>query len=129
MAYISLLSSIAEQDMAQVGQICERTLYREFFQGLQNVNYDYKEVQVLNLQDDFEENLRNIKMQVVDCSSYFGAEIDREANRLSGLSEVSTRRKHYRQFIKGDIQWGQSVPVNVMFRLRVETNIKLQLID
>lgn len=57
MAYISLLQSIADNDVAAIGSICEKTLYREFQTGLQDLNFTCKQICVLNLAENMDYNL------------------------------------------------------------------------
>ena len=57
LAYVSLLQSVAKNDMVQMANICEKSLYREFATGLQDINFNYKAIEVLNLSQDDEENL------------------------------------------------------------------------
>ncbi len=78
LAYISLLQSIAKNDLTQISSICEKTLYREFTTGLQDINFNYKQIEVLNLSEDDDKNIQNIKLSVFGMHSVFGAQIERE---------------------------------------------------
>lgn len=113
LAYVSLLQSIAKNDLVQISSICEKTLYREFTTGLQDINFNYKQIEVLNLSEDDEKNIENIKLSVFGMHSVFGAYIEREQNRLSGLRRVSTSRKNLSCFVPDEIEWGDYLPMNV----------------
>ena len=73
LAYVSLLQSIAKNDMVQLANICEKSLYREFASGLQDINFNYKAIEVLNLSEDDDVNLENVKLSVFGMTSIFGA--------------------------------------------------------
>ncbi len=73
MAYISLLQAIADNDTAAIGSICEKTLYREFQSGLQDLNFTYKQISVLNLAENMEYNFQNIDLQVIHTDGHFGS--------------------------------------------------------
>jgi hypothetical protein len=76
MAYISLLQSLAENDTSQIGQICEKTLYWEFYQGLQDINFNYKEIRLLNFdENNLEDAFKKIDLKVIDHHTVFGASI------------------------------------------------------
>jgi hypothetical protein len=124
-AYVNLLQSIAKNDLAQISSICEKTLYREFYSGLQDINFNYKSIEVLNVSEDDDQNIENIKLSVFGMQSIFGAQIEREQNRLSGLRRVQSSRKSLSCFVPDNIEWGDLLPMNVQFKIRVETNIKL----
>ena len=98
LAYIDLLQSIAENDTRNISDICEKNLYREFYSGLQELNFNFKSVEVLNLSDDMEENMKNIDMKVLDYYSYFGADVDREKNRQDALINMQSDRKKFIAF-------------------------------
>ncbi len=56
-----------------MANICEKSLYREFASGLQDINFNYKAIEVLNLSEDDDVNLENIKLSVFGMTSIFGA--------------------------------------------------------
>ena len=76
-----MLQLIAKNDARNISDICEKNLYREFYSCLQELNFNFKSVEVLNLSNDMEENMKNINMTVLDYFGYFGADVDREKNR------------------------------------------------
>ena len=48
LSYISLLESIADDDRAQINQTCEQNLYKAFSEGMSELNYNVKEIKVMN---------------------------------------------------------------------------------
>ena len=51
LAYIDLLESIAASDKEQIRKITEGDLYLAFSEGLDELNYEAKEIKVLNTDD------------------------------------------------------------------------------
>ena len=47
-AYINLLESIVKNDTVKIGKMCEKTLYREFSSSLQEINFNFNQVELLN---------------------------------------------------------------------------------
>jgi hypothetical protein len=68
-----------------MGFLCERTLYRELISGIQDINFNFKSMEVINSEDFLEDNYRNIDLEMLDYCSYFGCKIEREDNRLEGV--------------------------------------------
>ena len=62
----------------QISSICEKTLYREFSTGLQDINFNYKQIEVLNLSEDDDKNIQNIKLSVFGMHKVLGAQIERD---------------------------------------------------
>lgn len=51
LAYQNLLQSIVENDIQSISGMCEKRLYRGFYEGLQNINKDIDRIEVLNLEN------------------------------------------------------------------------------
>ena len=41
--------------------MCEGNLYREFYSAMQDLNFNFKSIEVLNLSDNDDKNIENIK--------------------------------------------------------------------
>ena len=74
-----------------------------------------------------DKTIDNIKINCVDYHEFFGAKIDRESNRVSGLSNLNSNRKNFSAYMPNNIEWGQKLPMNMVFKIRVESNVKLNL--
>ena len=109
--------------------MCEKTLFREFSQGLTEVNYNFQNAEVLNFNDDsnVERVVDAMDVRVVDFYSFLGASIERNDNRATGLYEMSHGRKNLRAFIPENVSWGDKLPMNMQILVRIESNIKLNL--
>ena len=94
--------------MVKLGKICEKTLFREFSSSLQEINYNFKQVELLNFEesDDFDSVVDGIKIDVIDFKQIFGAKIDRAENKIAGLSTINSGRKNFEGYVPGDIKWG-----------------------
>ena len=128
MAYISLLQAIASNDTRTISKMCEPTLYREFYSGLQELNTNYAQIELLNYQEDFddiEDVVNEMKVSVVDVWQYFGASMNREENRLNSTSEYPVKNSRFSVFMPGDLAYGSTLAMHLMVKLRFETNIKL----
>lgn len=123
LAYLALLEAIAANNGQMIGKITEPLMHHEFNHGFQKLNYEFKEIQLLN-KEDFTFDLR-----VIDWQQYFGANISREDNRLRALRKIATRRKNFSGYVPDDVGYGEVLSTNFMFVLRVETNLKLNLVD
>ena len=77
MAYLALLKGIQEDALTDIGSFSERNLYREFQEGLEEVNRETQLIQLLNN----EKFPNNIEITVIDFNQNFGAFIDREENK------------------------------------------------
>ena len=77
MAYLALLKGIQEDALTDIGSFSERNLYREFQEGLEEVNRETQRIQLLNN----EKFPNNIEITVIDFNQNFGAFIDREENK------------------------------------------------
>ena len=66
---------------------------------------------------------------MIDYQVYFGAKVDREDNRLRGLNRIQSNRKNYKGFVPSDVDYGEILSTSMQLLLRVETNLKLNLID
>ena len=60
---------------------------------------------------------------MVSTHAWFGAKIDRDSNKC--LRPVNTSRNNFSGFVPDDVEWGQTLQMIMMFRVRVETPIKL----
>ena len=49
-----LLDSIASNDRQQINLVCEGNLYRAFSEGLDDLNTNFREVQVFNKPENFD---------------------------------------------------------------------------
>ena len=94
--------------MVKLGKICEKTLFREFSSSLQEINYNFKQVELLNFEesDDFDSVVDGIKIDVIDFKQIFGAKIDRAENKIAGLSTINSGRKNFEGYVPGDVKWG-----------------------
>ena len=82
MAYLSLLEGIRDNDSARLQALCEKNLFREFQEAQDDLYREVKEVEILNLEDKWEEKT---KIEVVHAMQYYGVFIDRERNRENGI--------------------------------------------
>ena len=85
MAYLSLLEGIRDNDSARLQALCEKNLFREFQEAHSDLYREVKEVEILNLDDKWEEKT---KIEVVHAMQYYGVFIDRETNRKNGTHKV-----------------------------------------
>lgn len=94
--------------MVKMGKMCEKTLFREFSSSLQEINYNFKQVELLNFEesDDFDSVVDGIKIDVIDFKQIFGAKIDRAENKIAGLSTINSGRKNFEGYVPGDVKWG-----------------------
>ena len=94
--------------MVKLGKMCEKTLFREFSSSLQEINYNFKQVELLNFEesDDFDSVVDGIKIDVIDFKQIFGAKIDRAENKIAGLSTINSGRKNFEGYVPGDVKWG-----------------------
>lgn len=77
--------------------MCEPNLFREFNAGFQKLNFEVKDIELLN-SDDF-----IFDIQVLDFQQYFGASINREDNRLRALRRIPSKRKNFDAFMPDDV--------------------------
>jgi hypothetical protein len=56
LAYFYLLKSIRDNDLAAIGECCERNLYRGFVEGFDEINVKVKKMELLN-EDKFPKNI------------------------------------------------------------------------
>ena len=69
------------------------------------------------------------KLSVVDHLSYFGANIDRRTNVEQRLNKIKTKRKNYQAYVPAFVSWGDTLKMHMSLTMRVETNVKLNLIN
>ena len=58
-----------------LGKVTEKTLYRELYEGLNDLHFLKKEIEIIN-----EDKLMDSKLEIIECLQLFGVQIDREAN-------------------------------------------------
>ena len=135
MAYLALLKGIQEDALTDIASFSERNLYREFHEGLYEVNRETQRIQLLN-----NENFpNNIEIKVIDFNQNFGAFIDREENKAKRVQPINNflanrfGKENFRvcmpdmTTMQGDKR--PQMPLTFEMLLRVETNLKLNLID
>ena len=81
MAYLQLLRSIRDDSLADIGDFCEKGLYRAIQEGMEDINREAERIELLN-EDRFP---RNIHIRVIDFNQTFGASIDREENKTKRI--------------------------------------------
>ena len=130
-AYITLLQSIASYKAEDLEDICEANLFNSFSFNLSQLRDLTKEAQILNFDGVIDDNIleNRMKLQVVDYAQYFGANIDRKTNADQKLYMRNTNRGDYQSYFPENIRWGDSLKLNWYLLVRLETDIKLNLIN
>ena len=67
-------------------------------------------------------------MEVIDWGQYFGANIDRRTNVEQRLNQIATGKKHYNAYVPSNIKWGDDMSMHFRMVVKLETDIKLNLI-
>jgi hypothetical protein len=113
-----------------MGTFCERNLTRSASEGFEEVNSEIQRIEILN-ESDFP---KNIKLKVIDYHHFIGAFIDRALNAdrqvIPFIGPMLSKRGKlnldvYMPNIKA--MW-EPLSLNFEILLRVETNLKLNLI-
>ena len=131
--YLKLLHAIKENDMEKIGKICEKTLYREFNQGLEWMGPQVNKIELMNepCLDPFDDS--DFKVSIKDYYTTFGAFIDRETNRQNGIRAAELRfgknRPNFRTYTPSDKTDMGFMTMNLQLLVEIETNVKLNLID
>lgn len=71
-----MLTCIAQDRIVDLSEFCEKKLYREVYEGMEELLRETSRIDIIN-DTDF---MDNFKVEVVDLSFTFGASIDREEN-------------------------------------------------
>ena len=88
--YLELLSAMCKSDLHKMGDLCEKTMYNEFYESLEWITPQVKAIELIN-EDQFDPaDESKFKITVVDFMQTFGAEIDRETNRLNAVQRRSS---------------------------------------
>ena len=130
-AYLSVLKAIRDDSLVDLGTFCEKTLYNQFSEGIQDLNRETTKIEILN-EDLFPGNM---SMKLVDFNQTFGCFTDRELNRTRQVEPFSSfmapKRKHenFEMYMPSLKAYGDYLPLNMELLIRVETNLKLNLID
>ena len=79
------MESIAKNEPQHIKPITEGNLYRAFYEGLQDLQRDFKSIQIVGIdyKDPLRTTLDKIKLEALDCHSFFNADINRETNKLN----------------------------------------------
>ena len=130
MAYLSLLKSIQQNTLADIGTFCERNLYKAWVEGLEEINREIDRIEILN-EDKFP---KNVRMSIIDFNQTFGAHIDREENRTRVVkrfapSLFAKKQENFDMYMPDIKAYGDKLPLNFEMLVRIETNLKLDLID
>ena len=54
-AYIALLQAIVDNDTKKLGKMCEHNMFSAFNEGMQDLNFQTKEIQLLNFDGDLDD--------------------------------------------------------------------------
>ena len=54
-----------------------------------------------------------MKIEVIDFKQIFGAKIDREDNRVSGLSIINSKRKNFDGYVPNNVEYGDMISMNI----------------
>ena len=89
---------------------------------------EIKEVELLNMTD---EAMEETKIEVIDYMTLFGIEIDRDTNHDKGLHKLRKvgGKEDFLAIIPLKIGYGDKLKTLLQFDLRIETAMKLNLID
>ena len=112
LAYIDLLESIAAGDKEQIRKISEGDLYRAFSEGLDELNFETKEIKVLNIDEelgptDDDKIDKLFDIEVLGADQVFGVSIDRETNRRITYNKVKTSQ--LRAYVPSELDYGQKL--------------------
>jgi hypothetical protein len=66
-----------------LSEVCEKRLYREFYEGMEDINRETSKIEILNEKTYMD----NFDVKIVDLAFIFGADIDRDENQANGLGE------------------------------------------
>ena len=130
------MKSISENNLDQLGKLCEKTLYREFQQGIEWLQPRVKQIEVMNIDKfDFDDK-EIIDIQIVDYMTTFGAYLDRELNQTYNVQKTESRfkkRKNFTTYQFSNMESPEGIPtemtMNIQFLVKVSTCLKLNLID
>ena len=119
--YQDLLTAVSENDSKEIDRLCEKSLAKEWKDGLNWIKQEeIKGLELLN--EDAIEEYGDIKIEVVDYYSTFGAYIDRETNKELGVvpnpSNFTRKRPNLRLYGPenpklGDDGWPSYLPMNL----------------
>eukprot|EP00347_Sterkiella_histriomuscorum_P011480 403372292 len=130
--YVELLKAAAENDSIQLGKLCEKNLYREFSSSMEDVMQEIERIEVIN---DTKDNIDNMNVKLIDFDVDIGVDIDRETNRVNGVNKiwvpkiVSGGLPNVNLYLQKGMMPSFSTKVNFEFLLRIETAIKLNMIN
>ena len=133
MAYYTLIKAIADNDLRVFNEICEQKLADQFIRQFRDVNYKYKDVRLLNAERITPENIGDyFDFEVIDYWKTQGANISREVNEMNNLYRIEGLSKEkstmwYRP--DGTFEKGDPYTLNLALLLKVETVVKLDLVD
>jgi hypothetical protein len=113
--------------MQDLGNFCERNLYRSAIEGMQELIAEVDSIEILN-EDNFP---NNIKMDIIDFKQTFGVSIDREWNATRGVRSFKplfwNRNKENFEIFMPDHKVGDVLTLNFELLIRIETNLKLNV--
>jgi hypothetical protein len=75
-AYHQLLTCMAQDRIIDLSEFCEKRLYREVHEGMEELVRETSRIDIVNHEDYME----NFEVEVVDLSFTFGASIVRDEN-------------------------------------------------
>ena len=68
-------------------------------------------------------------MEVIDFESVFGVSLDRETNNRMVYNRVQQRRPALRTYIPAELQWNDTLAMNMRVVVKITTPVKLNLIQ
>jgi len=87
-----------------LNKICEHNLYSAFSHTFPDLNFDGKEIKLLNEEEITYENIcDHFELEVIDFYQYFGASISREENREKRILTLKTKRPNFYAFTPSEL--------------------------
>jgi hypothetical protein len=115
--------------------VCEKRLFKEISEGMEELRREVKGIEVVNDTDE-KEYMERFEIEIVDRYHVFGCDIDRAKNAELGLKrfkvpffreEDETFRMYIPAIGLGLLDY--LLPLTLVTVVRIETNLKLNLID
>ena len=97
---------------------------------MQDIQRECERIEILN-EDEFP---KNVQIRVIDFNQTFGCFIDREENKARGVYKMSPsmfrkEKENFKIYMPEVKSLGDILPMNFEMLLRIETNLKLNVIE
>ena len=119
------MKGIEQGSHTDLNSFCEKNLFQKFSSGLTNLREESKQIELLN-EEKFPDN---ISMKLVDFKYTVGCSIDREENKGKKLKFFKKVFRDYYELYMPAEMIDDELPANLELLIRVETNLKLNVID